>query len=205
MKWVLLSFLSFCCLDAFYSGSILWRMFIDKFVSKFLCTILIAFICMPFVNWKTKILCCLTLIFDWVYRVYARSYYWMLHRLCLATLQISSEAIMILVSVSSYIIRLFLPGWRVFEFIVHLSGRAGNVVSRKSWGESVIILRSNSCYWWESETVSWISIRRRCKSVVEWENPLLIFEGLYSVVIWTRDWGWVLPPNVEKSSLWKIF
>jgi len=106
--------------------------------------------------------------------------------------------IMIFVSVSSCIISLFLPGWRVFEFIVHLSGRAGNAVSRKSWGrrvamtgiamwESVIILRSNSCYWRESETVSWISIRKRCKSAVERENPSLIFEGLYSVVKRTRD------------------
>jgi len=56
----------------FTVAQFLWRMFIDEFVSKFLCTILIAFICMPFVNWKTKILCCLTLIFDWVYWVYAR-------------------------------------------------------------------------------------------------------------------------------------
>ena len=57
----------------FTAAQFLWHMFIDEFISKFLClhTILIVFICMPFVNWKTKILCCLTLIFDWVYGVYA--------------------------------------------------------------------------------------------------------------------------------------
>jgi hypothetical protein len=47
--------------------------------------------------------------------------------------------IMIFVSVSSCIISLFLPGWRLFEFIVHLSGRAGNAVSRKSWGRQVAL------------------------------------------------------------------
>jgi len=39
----------------------------------------------------------------------------------------------------------------------------------------------------ESETASWISLRRGCRGVVERENPLLIFDGLYSAVKRTRD------------------